>query len=374
MIVAGLGRRLPQQLVPHGRRARRGTACRTGCSPGRGRTPTRRTAMPGPADRPRRRDGRVVRPLAAAADGAAHRDRCDVFVRTSTRPEPDLDLHEGYWLPLPTRAADAAGHAVPLAGPAVARRRPRRRHRRLDRLRRPPALGAVDRPAPRRRPLADLGLRPPPDAGRRAPGGAAAGQRRRPGGLAVGQALRRLPRRHLRAGHPRHARPRVPRRRPRRAVAAGAGRGVRRRGRPRRVRLRVGARATAAGQRRRRRLAQHGRAARRRSRSPSHERLARAAAADGGRTRRRRSPPGAEHSSETAEGVAWTVTDDVLRRTTHAAHPVAVDVRRRPTTARAREDYRGEVQRRPAHLRADRARRDHVRAGLARRRRARRAR
>ncbi len=30
-----------------------------------------------------------------------HRDGVDVFVRTSTRPEPDLDLHEGYW------AADA---------------------------------------------------------------------------------------------------------------------------------------------------------------------------------------------------------------------------------------------------------------------------
>jgi uncharacterized protein len=26
-----------------------------------------------------------------------HEDRLDVFVRTSTRPEPDLDLHEGYW-------------------------------------------------------------------------------------------------------------------------------------------------------------------------------------------------------------------------------------------------------------------------------------
>jgi putative CocE/NonD family hydrolase len=26
-----------------------------------------------------------------------HEDRLDVFIRTSTRPEPDLDLHEGYW-------------------------------------------------------------------------------------------------------------------------------------------------------------------------------------------------------------------------------------------------------------------------------------
>ncbi len=31
-----------------------------------------------------------------------HEDGCDVFVRTSTRPEPDLDLHEGYWLRLPS--------------------------------------------------------------------------------------------------------------------------------------------------------------------------------------------------------------------------------------------------------------------------------
>ncbi len=31
-----------------------------------------------------------------------HEDRCDVFVRTSTRPEVDLDLHEGWWVTLPT--------------------------------------------------------------------------------------------------------------------------------------------------------------------------------------------------------------------------------------------------------------------------------
>ncbi len=32
----------------------------------------------------------------------AHQDRCDVFVRTSTRPEIDLDVHEGWWVTLPT--------------------------------------------------------------------------------------------------------------------------------------------------------------------------------------------------------------------------------------------------------------------------------
>jgi len=31
-----------------------------------------------------------------------HEDGCDVFVRTSTRPEIDLDLHEGWWVTLPT--------------------------------------------------------------------------------------------------------------------------------------------------------------------------------------------------------------------------------------------------------------------------------
>ncbi len=39
-----------------------------------------------------------------------HEDGCDVFVRTSTRPEVDLDLHEGYWLRLPS---------VPPVRPAV---------------------------------------------------------------------------------------------------------------------------------------------------------------------------------------------------------------------------------------------------------------
>jgi predicted acyl esterase len=31
-----------------------------------------------------------------------HEDRCDVFVRASTRPEVDLDLHDGAWLRLPS--------------------------------------------------------------------------------------------------------------------------------------------------------------------------------------------------------------------------------------------------------------------------------
>ena len=56
------------------------------------------TAMPGSADRPRVRDGRRGSTGGCGAP-AAHEDRrVDVFVRTSTRPEPDLDLHEGRWV------------------------------------------------------------------------------------------------------------------------------------------------------------------------------------------------------------------------------------------------------------------------------------
>ncbi len=41
-------------------------------------------------------------------------DRADVFVRTSTVPEPDLELHEGFWVsgPWPPSAAASASHDV----------------------------------------------------------------------------------------------------------------------------------------------------------------------------------------------------------------------------------------------------------------------
>ena len=45
-----------------------------------------------------------------------HTDRCDVFVRSSTRPEPDLDLHEGSWVTLPS-VPPVTASTVPLAGP-----------------------------------------------------------------------------------------------------------------------------------------------------------------------------------------------------------------------------------------------------------------
>jgi predicted acyl esterase len=58
------------------------------------------TAMPGPRIR-------LDTELASWFDRwlrgrGEHTDRCEVFVRSSTRPEPDLDLHEGWWLELPS--------------------------------------------------------------------------------------------------------------------------------------------------------------------------------------------------------------------------------------------------------------------------------
>ncbi len=43
--------------------------------------------------------------------------RADVFVRTSTVPEPDLDTHEGYWVTGPWPLPGAGSSTVPLDGP-----------------------------------------------------------------------------------------------------------------------------------------------------------------------------------------------------------------------------------------------------------------
>ena len=52
-------------------------------------------------------------------DGARHHDRTDVFVRTTTRPEPDLDLHDGFWASdtatTPQRRTLAGSHSLPVA-------------------------------------------------------------------------------------------------------------------------------------------------------------------------------------------------------------------------------------------------------------------
>jgi uncharacterized protein len=49
-----------------------------------------------------------------------HADGCDVFVRSSTRPEPDLDLHEGRWARLPS-VPPTTPSTVVLDGPRTLR-------------------------------------------------------------------------------------------------------------------------------------------------------------------------------------------------------------------------------------------------------------
>ena len=46
----------------------------------------------------------------------ARSDGCDVFVRSSTRPEPDLDLHDGFWVRLPS-VPPTSRHVLTLDGP-----------------------------------------------------------------------------------------------------------------------------------------------------------------------------------------------------------------------------------------------------------------
>ena len=96
-----------------------------------------------------------------------HEDRCDVFVRESTKPEIDLDLHEGRWVTLPS-VPPVNDATLDLSAPVTLAVVARRRDGRLDRLRRPPALGTVRRPAARRRAVPDLGGRAAAEPGRRA--------------------------------------------------------------------------------------------------------------------------------------------------------------------------------------------------------------
>ena len=131
--------------------------------------------------------------------------------RARARPRPARGLVG----PLPS-VPPTVGRGRSLLTGRAAPRRARHRHGGVDRLRRPPPVGPVRRPALRRRPLADLGRDPPrgPIVGHPAH---SAGQRRPAARLAVGEALRRLPRRHLGPGRPAAPRPRLPRRRARRA-------------------------------------------------------------------------------------------------------------------------------------------------------------
>jgi len=50
-------------------------------------------------------------------DAEAHRDVVDVFVRRSTRPAPDLDLHDGHWVRDTWPSAATSWEEVALAGP-----------------------------------------------------------------------------------------------------------------------------------------------------------------------------------------------------------------------------------------------------------------
>ncbi len=73
-----------------------------------------------------------------------------------------------------------------------------------------------------------------------------------------------------------------------------------------------------------------------------HDGDRRAARARPASTRRPTFGAGAEHSTESAEGVAWEIHDDVLARTT-SARTVSVSEYDTPYDGTAREDYRGEV-------------------------------
>ena len=76
-----------------------------------------RTAMPGPRiDLDVEMAAWFDRWLRDPAGDAAYESHCDVFVRSSTRPEPDLDLHEGWWVRLPS-VPPTRPVVVALAGP-----------------------------------------------------------------------------------------------------------------------------------------------------------------------------------------------------------------------------------------------------------------
>ena len=133
----GVGRRLPQQHLPDRRGARGRTGSRTGCSPGRGRTrtPRARCRAPGSTSTPRWPGGST----AGCAAGAGTRTAVTLFgaarfVRTSTRPEPDLDLHDGLLARASRRSPPRSGVALDLAGPRSLAVDPEARHRRVDRL------------------------------------------------------------------------------------------------------------------------------------------------------------------------------------------------------------------------------------------------
>ena len=164
MIIAGWADGYRNNSLPADGATARLRACRTGCWPDRGRTPPPSRPMPGP-----RIDSmpemvawwdRWLRGIENGVDDGLADDRPSMtcFVRSSTRPSPVLD--ESRRLLGARGVADAAGDRddATARGATAVRRPGRRRRRRVDRLRRPPSLGAERRPAVRRRGLERVGV------------------------------------------------------------------------------------------------------------------------------------------------------------------------------------------------------------------------
>ena len=349
----GLGRRLPQQLLPHRRRAGRATASRTGCWPARGRTPTRRTRCPG--------------------------------------PRIDLDVEMAAWFDRWLRAADdvrrrstrtATSSSAPRPGPSPTSTCTRAAGCGCRRCRRP-GRHPVALDGPRSLPVVpDLGTAAWIDCAGHLPWGLSGDQRlddarsltwdvdaagrpgrRPPAGDGSGSAPTRRPPR-CRSSSATSSPTAPPRWSPAArstspsATASTAAPSPLVPGeeydvvaRPRRVRLRVGPRQPAAGQRRRRGLAEHGRAAGA-GRPHRARRLGSSCRSWWATSRRPTFTPGAEHSAESAEGVDWEIRDDVLRRTTHARTRTVSRVRHAVRRPRARGLPRRGL-RRPAHVRPD---------------------
>ena len=152
-----VGRRLPQQHVPHVRAyAQR---CRGGCSPGRGATwPRPRAARPEHRRRPR--DHRLLRRTPARRADARPTPPAQVFVRATRRARARPGEPPGR-LARPRRRGRRPACARRRSGPdgdatrSTARGPRRRRRGGVELVCRRAAVGPAPRPARRRRPVAD---------------------------------------------------------------------------------------------------------------------------------------------------------------------------------------------------------------------------
>ena len=140
-------------------------------------------------------------------------DRADVFVRTSTVPEPDLELHEGFWVSGPWPVAAPAVATYDVSGPRSLAVEPDTGVSAwIDCAGHLPwGLSGDQRDDDAHSLTWEWALGRGQSAPRRgAAAGAAPGLCLRARSVAVGQALRRLPRRHVGADHPGLAGPGVP--------------------------------------------------------------------------------------------------------------------------------------------------------------------